>query len=182
MELLELSDPRWKDLKATYSNGTIVAAQLADLEAGRLLNESESVLWQELCHEYESTEAGYAAIPHLVRMSEQAEGERALFLLGIAAYVLSCAQREVSQEMPDFLRPSLDVACKRALGRDGTLLKQVSPSPANSKALAYMVAAFMKDAQLFFAIEGLDARVTCPKCAEHFFPEQRALGLRNPKV
>lgn len=171
MEILELSDPRWEQMNGTYSGGEHVAAQVADLVSGRLSKESENHLWQELCHEYESTRAGYAAIPHLVRLSEKADGERALLLLGTAAFVLSCAQRRASHQIPELLRPSLDVASQRALKRIGLLLDgEVKPSPANTRTLAYTIASFMKNAQLFFDIEGLDCEVKCPKCDHEFMP------------
>ena len=179
--MLELSDPRWGELRSTYGNGASVVPQLAALKGGNLSKEKQSILWQEFCHEYESTEVGYAAVPHLVQMSEASEGDQAIFLLGVSAYVVACAQRHASNEIPEFLRSFLDDACERAIQRIALLLPEVRSSTGNVKSLTYIIAAFLRDAPLFFAIEGLDSGFKCPNCGEVVYQDLSVIGFRGSK-
>jgi hypothetical protein len=157
MEQLDLNDPRWRELPGTYSDGPHIAEQLSLLTSGQMKEEEEERFWQELCHEYESTPAGYASIPHLISLAEKVPAGRALFVLAMAGHVLACAERSASHRVPEFLKPSLRLAANRALKKLSSLIGAELPhSTANTKALAYTIAAFRNEPRLHFKIEGLD--------------------------
>ena len=174
MQMLDLTDPRWKELKATYSNGSTVAKQLSALKRGELSKGEEENFWQELCHQDDSTESGYAAIPHLVTFAENAEVERALFVLGMSAHILCCSALPRSHRIPDFLRSSLDQAAQSGLGQLGELLvrRGVPQGQANTRAFLSAIAGFMKELELYLAIEGFDCLIKCPQCGHDFVVER----------
>lgn len=165
--MLKLNDLRWAELEGTYSNGMNVAEQLTALMEGRLSSDSESHLWQELCHEYESSTAGYASVPHLVSLAETATPDRALFLLAISAHILASAQRKASRDIPVVLHSGLEGALARGIPVLQSLLGSSNLLAADAaRIFAYTAAAFLKNPKLFFQIEGLDCASRCPSCGK----------------
>lgn len=172
--MLELNDSRWSQLKATYSSGTTVARQLLALRSGELSKEDEENFWQELCHQDDSTEAGYAAVPHLVQMAETTGSEQSLFLLGMAANIVCCSTLPRSHKVPDFLSNPLSEASRLGLHQLGELLRagNLPQGQANTRGFLSAIAGFSKEAEIYLAIESFDCLVKCPRCGNGFFVER----------
>ena len=83
--MLLLTDPRWRQFKANYTNRGRVASLLAQAEAGEPLDNWYDDLTQEICHQHTASDAAYPAAPHLVRVETLREGLRKplLILLGV---------------------------------------------------------------------------------------------------
>src|SRR4051794_31325944 len=101
--MLDLDDARWRSLRSTYTSGAIVATRLRALEQNDLSPPDRDMLFQELCHQYTATEAGYAAAPHLIRLALGRSAGESLELLTFAAHIGSCAQLASSHAVPPFL-------------------------------------------------------------------------------
>src|SRR6185503_8737137 len=108
--MLTLDDPQWSSLRGTYTTGDTVAHLLRQLETAWLPKEDWDNLYQECCHQYTSTEAGYAAAPHLIRMATKRQPREAFELLRLAAHIMSCARSAGSHRLPAFLDASLPAA------------------------------------------------------------------------
>ncbi len=77
--MLNLDDPKWKELNGGYRTPYDASIALRELEAGE---DTWDELWQELHHQGDVGEASYAAVPHLVRIAGAAsEIDRNLFSL-----------------------------------------------------------------------------------------------------
>lgn len=77
--MLNLDDPKWKELNGGYRTPYDASIALRELEAGE---DAWDELWQELHHQGDVGEASYAAVPHLVRIAGAAsEIDRNLFSL-----------------------------------------------------------------------------------------------------
>ncbi len=57
--MLSLTDPRWLQFQANYTDGGRVASLLSRAEAGEPLGSWYDELFQELCHQYTVSEAAY---------------------------------------------------------------------------------------------------------------------------
>lgn len=82
--MLSLSDPRWRQFKANYTDGRNVADLLARAQSGEAPHGWYDDLFQELCHQYTISDAAYPAAPHLVQLATSREEVRKdlLVLLG----------------------------------------------------------------------------------------------------
>lgn len=68
-QMLDLNDPRWKELNGGYRTPFDASVVLRRLEAGE---DEWDELWEELHHQGDVGEASYAAVPHLVRIAKAA--------------------------------------------------------------------------------------------------------------
>src|SRR5678809_694906 len=65
--MLALTDKRWQRLHGGYRIPFDASVPLAQLEAGKPVWDQ---LWEELHHQGDVGEASYAAVPHLVRITQ----------------------------------------------------------------------------------------------------------------
>lgn len=82
--MIELTDPKWSELKGNYGNGTLVAGLIAQAQSGAPIDEWYGDLFQGLCHQETVSQAAYAAAPHLVNIAAAPGAPRLdlLILLG----------------------------------------------------------------------------------------------------
>lgn len=82
--MIELTDPKWSELRGNYGNGTLVAGLIDQAQAGAPIDEWYEDLFQGLCHQETVSEAAYAAAPHLLKIASNPEAPRMdlLILLG----------------------------------------------------------------------------------------------------
>lgn len=82
--MLSLSDPKWREFSANFTDGRHVADLLARAESGEPADHWYDELFQELCHQYTVSEAAYYAAPHLAQISADHPDQRKdlLVLLG----------------------------------------------------------------------------------------------------
>ena len=67
--MIQLTDPKWSELKGNYGNGNVVAELIAQAQAGAPIDEWYEDLFQGLCHQETVSQAAYAAAPHLVKIA-----------------------------------------------------------------------------------------------------------------
>jgi hypothetical protein len=175
--VLDLNDPRWNSLSSTYTSGAVVSALLGKLESGTLEASERDQLLQELCHQYDSTEAGYAAVSHLIRASHGRPPGEAFELLSFAAHIVSCGQRETSDLIPDFLADDLTEAQQVGLAATLALLSRQLPSPNDVRYFLAALASFLGRHELYFLLEGADCGIECPNCHDEIFPLETHVNL-----
>jgi hypothetical protein len=104
--MLSLADPIWRNLQGGYRVPFDASKALARMESGESVWEE---LWNELHHQGDVGTASYAAIPHLVRISE-AKREFDWNLYALAATIEIERHRTDNPQLPDWLAPSYKVA------------------------------------------------------------------------
>lgn len=168
--MMDLDDPRWSSLSSTYTSGAVVATLLRKLESGTLSGEEEEDFWQELCHQHDSTEAGYAAVPHLIRLAQGRALDKQLEYLSFAAHILSCGQRERSDLIPEYMLSNLAAAQQAGLAATLALLARGPWKPGEVRYLLATVASFLGRHELYFLLEGADCGFECPGCHATIYP------------
>jgi hypothetical protein len=168
--MLSLNDPRWSTLQSNYTNGAQVARLLVKLEMDKLEEEEKERLWQELCHQYTASQAGYAAIPHLVRIAGESASQRALELLGQAAHILACLHLPGSDPVPEFLTDGVELAYQQGIEVVGAILAAADPAQEEVHYLLASLASLLKFPDLYFLLEGADMPYECPNCQEELVP------------
>jgi hypothetical protein len=175
--MLDLNDPRWTSLSSTYTSGAVVSTLLSKLESGTLDASEKDQLLQELCHQYDSTEAGYAAVPHLIRASHGRPPEEELELLSFAAHIVSCGQRETSDLIPDFLAADLAAAQQDGLAAALALMSREPPDPNYVRYRLATLASFLGRHELYFLLEGAGCGIECPNCHHAVYPLKTNVNL-----
>jgi hypothetical protein len=175
--MLDLNDPAWSSLSSTYTSGAVVSALLGKLESGALEASEEDQFFQELCHQYDSTEAGYAAVPHLIRTSHGRPPQEELELLVFAAHIVSCGQREKSDLIPDFLASDFAKAQQAGVSATLALIQRESWDPGETRHLLATLASFLGRHELYFLLEGADCGIECPNCHHELYPLQTNVNL-----
>ena len=111
--MLDLDDPRWKQLKGGYRLPVDVAL-LKALEAGQ---NSWKDLWGDLHHQGDVDEGSYAAVPHLVRIA-RAMPARDWNFYGLVSTIEVERHRRTNPKLPSWLAASYEAAWRdlEALG------------------------------------------------------------------
>jgi len=76
--MMSLDDPKWQSLEGGYRVAYDASEPLRRLEQGEDVWDE---LWQELHHQGDVGEASYAAVPHLVRITEGRQPDWNLYAL-----------------------------------------------------------------------------------------------------
>jgi hypothetical protein len=97
--MLSLTDQRWRTLKGGYRTTYDASVALRRLEEGC---DAWDELWQELHHQGDVGEASYAAVPHLVRIS-QAAPRRDWNLYALVGLIEIERHRKSNPPIPDWL-------------------------------------------------------------------------------
>ena len=97
--MLSLTDPRWRTLKGGYRTLYDASGALSRLE--QVYNVWEE-LWDELHHQGDVGEASYAAVPHLVRICQDAP-RRDWNLYGLVGLIEIERHRKSNPPIPDWL-------------------------------------------------------------------------------
>jgi len=97
--MLSLTDPRWRTLKGGYRTLYDASGALSRLEQGSDVWEE---LWDELHHQGDVGEASYAAVPHLVRICQDAP-RRDWNLYGLVGLIEIERHRKSNPPIPDWL-------------------------------------------------------------------------------
>jgi hypothetical protein len=150
-----LTDPRWLEFRANYTDGGRVAELLARAQSGEPLNGWYDELHQELCHQYTVSAAAYPAGPHLVRVAmEREEFRKPLLVLLGACHAFSEPSKTggVPADVEEEWRTSAEAAIPLIAG----LLAQPQPTESDLRYLLSALAAVGGYASLASAIECLD--------------------------
>ncbi len=83
--MLALTDPKWRELKGNYGNGSQIAELLSKAHANAPMDEWYEDLFQGLCHQETVSEAAYAAAPHLLKIAESPEAPKMELLIMLGA-------------------------------------------------------------------------------------------------
>lgn len=153
--MFSLSDSKWRQFRANYTNGEHVAELLDQAESGRPLEDWYDELFQELCHQYTVSEAAYPAALHLVRIasSHPELREELLVLLGSChAFSTSTTLATIPEEVVEAWRSS----AKMAIPLIVRLLEQPHEDESSFRYLLSSLAAVHGYPDLASAIEGLD--------------------------
>lgn len=155
--MLPLTDPKWRNLKANYTDGSRVAELLVSAGGGAPAEQWYEDLFQELCHQYTVSEAAFFAAPHLARIAAARPDVRKDLLILLA----SC---HASARSPEPLPiPAESEGGWRSSAAEGLpmLASLLARPPADEDELRYLLsslAALQGYADLALAIEGLDDR------------------------
>jgi hypothetical protein len=106
--MLQLNDPRWPELLGGYGIPYDASVPIREMEAGDPVWDE---LWDNLHHQGEVGEASYAALPHLVRISEARGTDWNLYAL--AATIEVERHRTANPPLPDWLEGSYAAAFDR---------------------------------------------------------------------
>ena len=104
--MLALTDKRWQQFHGGYRIPYDASAPLIRLEAGELIWDE---LWEELHHQGDVGEASYAAVPHLVRIAQNA-AIRNWNAYALIALIEIERHRKTNPSLPDWLRPDYEAA------------------------------------------------------------------------
>lgn len=104
--MLSLSDPKWRELKGANGYAYDASKVLTRMEAGEVVWDD---LWSELQHQSSVGVASYAALPHIVRISEKAS-DRDWNLYALAATIEIERHRKGNPALPPWLVPSYKAA------------------------------------------------------------------------
>ncbi len=107
--MLELDDPRWREMKGGYRLPFDPRPLLVKLEAGQDVGPVWNELWQELHHQGDVGEASYAAVPHLVRIHRR-RGNADWNTYAIVAAIELARDSRKNPPVPDWLRQGYDTA------------------------------------------------------------------------
>lgn len=164
--MLALDDPRWGELQSNYGDGRQVAELLAQAAAGAPLEDWYDALFQELCHQYTTSEAAYAAAPHLVALAAEQPALRThlLVLLGACYMSANAPGADTASLISETYRDEWQRAAADAVPLVAwTLTERVLPDEEVRYLLSTM-AALHGYAALAFYIEGFDTVTECPNC------------------
>jgi len=103
--MLSLTDPMWQQLEGGYCMPYDASKALAQMERGESVWEE---LWNELHHQGDVGVASYAAVPHLVRISE-AQGDRDWNLYALVATIEIDRHRK-NPVLPEWLEAAYGAA------------------------------------------------------------------------
>jgi hypothetical protein len=151
--MLALTDPRWPQFQANYTDGSRVANLLARAEAGEPLEGWYDELLQELCHQYTVSQAAYPAGPHLVRLAAAHEELRKplLVLLGMCHAFSELNTAAIAAD----IEAEWQASAREAVPLIAGLLAQPQPSESDLRYLLASLAAVSGYPALASAIEGL---------------------------
>lgn len=154
--MLSLTDPRWLQFQANYTDGGRVAKLLSLAESREPIDDWYDELTQELCHQYTVSDAAYPAGPHLVRLAMTFEELRKplLVLLGVChTFSESLKTRPIPTNIADEWYSS----AKEAIPLIADLLAHQQPNESDLRYLLCSLAAVSGYPALASAIEGLDS-------------------------
>ena len=171
MKMLELSSPRWGELRHAYGEASDIPelleqAKTAPPSAG-LRSEPWFALWSALCHQYDVYTASYAAVPHLVaiaRMKPLAERVEAMALIGS---IESCRHRDDMPSIPS----DLEAGYFTALGETASLVLECLAADwgeSDYRVLLGTLVIARGEYKLGSAIYELEEEVECPGCEATF--------------
>jgi hypothetical protein len=154
--MLPLSDPKWRDLKANFTDGAHVASLLGMADRGERLRDWYDDLFQELCHQYTVSEVAVAAAPHLVRMAAaQPDVRKQLLVLLGACYAFS--QSATRQSLPEQILEDWRSSATAGMPLIAGLLAESQESESDLRYLLCALAAVQGYPEQASAIEAPDA-------------------------
>ena len=115
--MLDLDDPRWRELGHAYGDGGDIPALLHRLAVEEDDFEGFKVwqqVWGCLCHQATLNTATYAAIPHIVAITKSRPPTRRLMHLAFIGTVAAHAPLPGSRRAQDDLRPAYEEAPRAA--------------------------------------------------------------------
>jgi hypothetical protein len=104
--MLSLTDSRWKQMSGGYRVPYDASISLLRLERGEDVWDE---LWQNLHHQGDVSDASYAAVPHIVRISQVAP-RRSWNCYALAATIEIERHRKSNPPLPAWLQPDYEVA------------------------------------------------------------------------
>lgn len=172
--MLDLADVRWGTLSHAMGSATDVPDKLSEL--ARQPGDAAILdwMWTSLTHQGDVSTAAYAALPHLVVITERAPQEDKACLVALAGYIVSKVRggRDVPK-MPADLEPAFASSVRRLQGIASALVV-TEIDAAYALAVVATVAATTGFPEVALAIFDGDFNVPCSKCgAEVDFVEAR---------
>ncbi len=152
--MLSLTDPRWLQFQANYTDGGRVASLLARADSCEPLHGWYDELFQELCHQYTVSEAAYPAGPHLVRLVVAREELRKPLLVLLGMCHAFCEPAKAGALAPD-IKAEWQASARDAVPLIAGLLAQPQPNESDLHYLLASLAAVSGYPALASAIEGL---------------------------
>jgi hypothetical protein len=161
--MLELDDPRWKQLHSNYTNGGHVAELLTEASKGTPSDDWYDDLFQELCHQYTVSEAAFPALPHLVVLAAQKPSlSEELLILAAACYTF--ATQPGAADMSSEFVAEWHTTARSAIPVAAKLLSKPISEESDLRYLLFCLASFNGQHTLAVAIETLDTLLICPNC------------------
>jgi hypothetical protein len=153
--VLSLSDPRWVQFRANYTDGGQVAKLLERAQAGEPMDEWYEDLFQEICHQYTVSEAAYPAAPHLARLAAEFEEAR-LDLLVLLGACHTYAEPAKVLHLPADIEEGWRASAREAIPLIAALLAEPRWTEPELRYLLSSLAAVHGYPSLASAIEGLE--------------------------
>jgi len=167
--MLSLNDPKWRELRANYTDGARVAELLSIARTTSQVDDWYEDLFQELCHQYTVSEAAFAALPHLVAIAQEREDAR-LDVLILAASCYAFSRLPGAESISPAFEEEWHAAAKNAVPLMASLLQSRQTSELDMRYLLFSVASFHGYFSLAATIEALGSEVECPHCGTLFYP------------
>jgi hypothetical protein len=134
---LDLNDPRWRELQASYGNTDNVVAWLSEaIEAQSLSGERLGDLINEVAHQGDASPALYAVVPHLIELARSVDPDSSLELLIHAGLLCANTGRTKAPPCPSFL----EFEYRRATQAGAELLAPLLPNVRHFDDFKYGVA------------------------------------------
>jgi len=183
MELLPLTDPRWRELDhRNWSGGKpsdwapdapFVPDELAKLVENPRDLETFQGLWPWLCSEGTTWPAAYAALPYFVAFCKRVPPEKRVeYLIVIGLIVADSSPDEAKLGIKDYLRKGYADGISETL----PLLTETLTTVNDSTQVRYLlatIAAIKGNCKLANVLQNLDCiEGNCPKCGEVVFPSE----------
>lgn len=110
--MLSLDSQQWSELDHAYGSAENVPKWLRGLESGNRKGALDEI-WSALCHQYSVYSASVAAVPHIVRIAQKANGAFQIQLLGFVGTVAAWINPE-EIEVDSTIQESYDAAVPTA--------------------------------------------------------------------
>lgn len=169
--MLALDDDQWDALKGNSGqSGRCVAEYVRKLRNRTLTKNELDLLYQEMCHQYTTSWAGLAAVPHVLEVASTRAYPENLNLLSLAAHTYACAAPARNESLPECVREPLHNARQVgfALARDGLVLNECTDT--DIQYLLAAIAGFSDQYGLYSVLENLDCGIECPSCGHEIYP------------
>ena len=165
--MLDLESPKWRNLSHAYGGASDIPQLIKQLKTAPPPRDEKSEpwfsLWSSLCHQYDVYTASYAALPHIVAISESKPVKHRLEFFSFIGAVEAYRHRTDAPPIPPFLEGDYFSAIEHAAG----LIRDSLVANWDEEEMIVLLGAYSITRghhRLGNAIIFLPEESTCPEC------------------